>query len=135
MALDTQISDASANAAVNALLARANGGTLKIYQGAKPANANTAITDQVLLASIALGNPAFGAAAGGTAALNATAAAAAVATGPAQFFRICAADASVVLDGTIGTAGCNIDMGTVNIQQNAQVAITGYAYSITEAGQ
>ena len=134
MALNTQLSDASVNAAVNALLARASGGTLKIYQGAQPANANTAIGAQTLLATIALGNPAFGNAAGGAANLNATAAATAVTTGTAQFFRIFASDSSVVLDGSIGTAGCNINMGSVNIQAGAQVAITGYTYSIAEAG-
>ena len=134
MALNTQLSDASVNAAVNALLARANGGTLKIYQGAQPANANTAIGAQTLLATIALGNPAFGNAVGGAANLTATAAATAVATGTAQFFRIFAADSSVVLDGSIGTVGCNINMGSVNIQVGAQVAITGYTYSIAEAG-
>ena len=135
MALDTQISDAAANAAANALLALANDGTLKIYGGAKPANANTALSGQTLLSTHNLSTPAFGNAAAGTAAANAIADATAVATGAATWFRVYTAGGSAVFDGTVGTAGSNLNLNSTAIQINAKVSIASYNFSVLEAGQ
>lgn len=135
MALNTQISDAAANAACNALCALANGGSLKIYAGAQPANANTAISGQTLLATLALSATAFANAVAGAATANAITSATAVATGTAAWFRVFKSDGTtVVFDGTVGTAGCNINMNSTAIQTGATVAISSFAYSITEAG-
>jgi hypothetical protein len=140
MAKNTQIADQSANAAVAALLALANGGTLNIYDGAQPANANTAVTSQNLLATVALAATAFGAPVGGVAALNPTSPATIVKAGTAAWFRILRSagnGSTVVLDGSVGLTGggFNLEFGSVSFQLNAQVAVTGYNYSITEAGQ
>jgi hypothetical protein len=135
MALNTQISDAAANAACNALCALASGGSLKIYSGAQPANGNTAISGQTLLATLALSATAFGNAVAGAATANAITSATAVATGTAAWFRILKADGTtVVLDGTIGASGCNINMNSIAIQTGATVAVSSFTYSITEAG-
>jgi hypothetical protein len=135
MALNTQISDAAANAACNALCALANGGSLKIYSGAQPANANTVISGQTLLATLALSATAFGNAVAGVATANAITSATAVATGTAAWFRVFKSDGTtVVFDGTVGTAGCNINMNSTAIQTGATVAISSFSYSITEAG-
>jgi hypothetical protein len=105
MALNTQLSDAAANAACNTLCALANGGSLKIYSGAQPANANTAISGQPLLATLALSAAAFANAVAGAAAANATTSATAVATGTAAWFRVFKSDGTtVVFDGTVGTS-------------------------------
>jgi hypothetical protein len=135
MALNTQISDAAANAACNALCALANGGSLKIYAGAQPANANTAISGQTLLATLALSATAFGNAVAGAATANAITSATAVATGTAAWFRVFKSDGTtVIFDGTVGTSGCNINMNSTAIQTGATVAISSFSYSITEAG-
>jgi hypothetical protein len=134
MALNTQLSDASANAACNGAAALVNGGSIKIYTGAQPANANAAASG-TLLATLPLNTPAFGNAAAGTAALNASGvSAAAVATGTAGYARFCKSDGSAAWDASIGTSGCNINMNSTSIQSGATVQITSYTFSIAEAG-
>ncbi len=135
MAGNTQVSDTAANAAVNALCALANGGTLKIYAGTQPANANTAVTTQTLLASLALSATAFGTAAGGVAAANAITSAAAVATGTATWFRIFKSDGTtVVFDGNVSTSGANLNLNSTAIQSGATVAVSSLTYTLNEAG-
>lgn len=137
MAKNTQLSDASANAACNAVVARANSGSMKIYTGTQPANGNTAVGSQTLLATIALGSTAFASAVGGAATMNTTLATSIVATGTAAWFRIVASDGvTQVIDGSIGVtgSGSNIELGSTAFSTGAQVAITGYVYSIAEAG-
>jgi hypothetical protein len=136
MALDTQITDAMANAMANAGLTQCNGGTLKIYDGAKPANGDTAITGQVLLSSHALGNPAFGGAAGGVAAANPIADGTAVATGQASWCRFFTSGGAPVFDGTVGVgAGFNLNLNSIDIQVNAKVSINSYSFTVLKAGQ
>lgn len=134
MALNTQLSDAAANAACNADTALVNGGSIKIYTGAQPANANTAASG-TLLATLPLNNPAFGNAAAGAAALNAAGvSASAVAGGTAGYARFCKADGSAAWDASVGTSGCNINMNSTSVQAGATVQITSYTFSIAEAG-
>lgn len=57
----------AANAALDGLTAQLNGGSLRIYSGAEPANAGDALGAQVLLATLPLSATAFGAAVSGTA--------------------------------------------------------------------
>jgi hypothetical protein len=84
---------------------------------------------------LALSATAFANAVAGAAAANAITSATAVATGTAAWFRVLKADGTtVVFDGTIGTAGCNINMNSAAIQTGATVAISSLSYSITEAG-
>jgi len=136
MALNTQLSDAAANAAANAVCALANGGALKIYSTPQPANANTSVTSQNLLATLALSATAFGNAAAGVATSNSITSAAAVYTAAAVWFRILKSDGStVVFDGTIGTgSGFNLIMNSTAIQSGSTVAVSSLAYSIVEAG-
>ena len=59
MAMNLQISNTAANAAVAALAALANGGSIAIYTGTQPANANTGLSGNTLLAQLALSATAF----------------------------------------------------------------------------
>ena len=123
MALNLQISDAAANAAVNALVALANGGSIKIYTARSPPMPTTAITSQTLLATFILAT-AFGNAVAGVATANAISSAAAVASGTATWFRVFKSDGtSVVFDGTVGTSGCDLNMNSNVISSGATVAI------------
>jgi hypothetical protein len=90
--LNTQLSDAFANACANAGLALANGGYLKFYTGPQPANGNTAITTQTLLASLPLSATAFGNAVGGLATSNALTPATIAATGTPVWARVFKSD-------------------------------------------
>ena len=135
MALNTQMSDAAANAACAAVTALANSGSIKFYTGTQAANANTAIGAQTLLATLAMSATAFGAPAAGVATANAITSANAVASGTATWFRILKSDGTtVVFDGSVGTSGCNINMNSNVISSGASVGVTALTYSIIEAG-
>ena len=134
MANNPFLSDTAAEAAANAIGALCNGGSLNIYVASQPANANTALTGQTLLASLGMASPAFGAAtAGGNMSANAIASASALATGTAAWFRILQSDGvTVVMDGSVGTAGCDINLTTTAIVAGTNVAVTSYTYTQTE---
>lgn len=130
MALNPKLSNAAANAAADAVCVLANSGSLKIYDGTQPATADTAVSTQVLLATLTFGNPAFGAAVAGVATANAiTSDTAADATGTASWFRVLKSDGTSVLwDGSVGTSGANLNFATVSFVANAQIDVTSFTY-------
>lgn len=133
MALNPKFSDTSANAAANAIAALANGGDLKIYDGTQAVNANTAVGAQVLLATLTFNATAFGGAVAGVCTANAITSAAAVATSTATWFRALKSDhATVVFDGSIGTAGANINLNATAIVTGATVAVSALTVTATE---
>jgi hypothetical protein len=134
MALNTQISDAAANASCNAVTALCNSGRLKIYTGSQPANGNSSITG-TLLADFTLSGTAFGSASAGAAALNVPSSVTAGNTGTAGYFVILKSDNStVVLKGSVGTSSCNLNLGSTSISSGALVSITSYSFTVNEAG-
>jgi len=134
MALNAKISDAAANAAANAVVDLLNSGKLLIYSGDQPATADTAVTDQVLLAELTLGNPAFGDADGGVATAEAiTKDSSANATGTASWVRVLTSGDGKMFDGSVGTAGCNLNLNSVAIQEGAEVNVTGLTYTQPKA--
>lgn len=131
MANNVHVATAYRDSLVDTLCAALNAGTIGIYDGSQPANANVAIGAQVLLATLTFGNPAFGASASGTATANAiTQDSDADATGTATWARWRTSGAATVLDCSVGTAGCDINFNTANIQQHAIVAITSLTVGI-----
>lgn len=131
MALSPKLSNTAANAAADAVCALANSGKLRIYDGAQPATADTAITTQTLLAELTLNATAFGAASAGVATANAiTSDASADATGTASWFRVLKSDGTTVLfDGSVGTSGCNLNLNTTSIVAAAAVAVSALTYT------
>ena len=130
MALNPKISNASANAAADAVCALLNGGKLQIYDGSQPATADEAVDAQVKLAELTFGSPAFGAAADGVATAEAiTADSDADATGTAAWFRCVTSGAAKTFDGSVGTSGCNLNMNSVEIQIHAEVSVTSLTYT------
>lgn len=129
-----KISDTSANAEAAALAALLNGGFLRFYDGARPANANTAISTQNLLAELTFGNPAFSAAAAGVITANAiTSDTDANATGTATWFRCVKSDGvTVVMDGDVGTAGSDLNMNSVAFAIHAQISVSSFVHTVTE---
>jgi hypothetical protein len=133
MALNPHFSDTGANAAANALTALLNSGKLRIYDGSQPANANTAVSTQTLLAELTFNATAFGAASAGVAAANAITSATAAATGTAAWFRAVKSDGTtVVWDGSVGTSGANLNLATVAISSGATVSVSALTYTFTE---
>jgi hypothetical protein len=94
-----------------------------IYSGTQPANANTAITTQVLLVSMPIAGV-FGTDTNGTLTLGAVTPANASASGTASFFRILKSDNSVIMDGSVGLTAADLILNTVDIVASQSVDIT-----------
>ena len=101
-----------------------SGAKICIYQGTQPANANTAISTQTLLVSLAISG-AFGTDSNGTLTFSTINNGTAVATGTASFFRIVKSDGTtVVMDGSVGTSSADLVLNTTTIATNDTVAIS-----------
>lgn len=124
------ISTSGASAAVDALTALLNGGSLRLYTGTRPDTPETPLGANTLLAELHFGTPAFDDAVDGVA--SATPIAddpAAAATGICAFFRAVASDGSTaLLDGSVSAAGGGGDLllNTVNIVQDSAVSVTAF---------
>lgn len=135
MALNTQLSDTAANAAVNAVAPLLNSGKLRIYDGSQPANANTAITSQVLLAELTYNATAFSGGSAGVATANAITSGTAGNTGTAAWFRAVESNGTtVVYDGSVGTSGANLNLNTTSIVSGATVSVSSLTLTCVEAG-
>jgi hypothetical protein len=134
MANNPQLTNAAASAAADAvrvLIDVGGAGYLRIYSGTQPATADTALSGNTLLAELRFGATAFGAASNGVCTANAiTQDSSADATGTASFFRIFAGNGTtVILDGTVGTSGADINFNTVAFVLGAIIAITALTYT------
>lgn len=125
--------NAMADAAVDLLDAGAGAGVLEIRTGSQPATANDAATG-TLLATVTLGDPAFGDAASGTATGADPAAVTGVAAGDAGWFRAKDSSGATVFDGDVTVTGSGgvLQLATVTISVGLTVDIT--ALSITQPG-
>jgi hypothetical protein len=131
MALSPSLANVGANAAANAVCGLLNTGFIRIYDGTKPANADTGLAGNTLLAELRFGATAFGAAVAGVATANPiTQDSDADATGTASWFRALETDGTTaVFDGSVGTSGCDLNLPTVAIAQHAIVQITSLTYT------
>lgn len=134
MANNPKLTNLGANTAVDALAALANSGKLRIYSGSQPTDADTALGAQVLLAELTMNATAFGASSAGVATANAiTADSSADATGTAAWFRLLKSDGTTkLLDGTVGTSGCDLNINSTSIQAGAQVSVTSFTITLSK---
>jgi len=135
MPLNTQVSDPAVNGQADNLSARLNGGLLRIYDGVQPANANTVLGAQVLLAELTFNATAAPAAIGGLITFNAIASdASANATGTASWFRATNAAGTVtIMDGSVGTVTSNLILNSVSIVIGGNVAVSGFTHDVLNA--
>lgn len=129
MAADPRLTNAVASAACDAIVDAIDGGagagTIKIYTGTIPTDADTAVGAQTLLATLTFSDPAFGAASNGVATASAiTSDSSADATGTAAWARIATSAGTTVMDCTVGTSGDDINFNTVSFVSGATVSIT-----------
>jgi hypothetical protein len=127
MALATRLSNRTAIAMCDAWADQfdldAAAGYSEIYDGAQPADPDTAITTQVLLGTVTYGATAFGAAVDDTPGAIATSIGTPTGTGVANgtptWFRSYDGGGGVVSDGTAGTAGTDmiLDSATIAVGQ------------------
>lgn len=108
-------------------------GLLRIYEGTAPADVNTAITSQTLLAELTCNSTFAPSASNGVLTLNAiTQDSSANATGTASFFRITTSGGTAVIQGTVTATGGGGDLtlNTVSLSSGAAVSVTSFV--ITE---
>lgn len=131
MALNPKRSNAAVNAAADALTTLLNNGYLRIYDGAQPATADTAVSSQTLLAELRFNATAFGAASAGVATANAfTSDASANNTGTASWFRALKSDGTtVVFDGSVGTTSADLVVNSTGISTGAEVSVSSFTYT------
>jgi hypothetical protein len=100
-------------------------GLLRIYSGTPPANADTALSGNTLLAELALSSAfAAGAASGVLTASAITSDTSADNTGTASFFRLVTSGGTAKVQGTVGTSGQDLNLNTVSIVAAATVAVS-----------
>jgi len=130
--IDRRMSYAAVNAEADALAILANTGYIRIYDGTRPTNADTAVGAQVLLAELRFGETAFGAAVNGVLTANAiTADSSANAGGTASWARILKSDGTTALwDDEVGTATSNIILNSVTIGLGANVSISALTHTV-----
>ena len=133
MALTLTLANAVSQAMLTAIKTAIDAGTaaiIEIYEGAQPADADTAIGAQTKLATLTMNATAFGAVSDNNPGAVMTAAAitddsSADNTGAAQFFRLLTqAGGTSILDGSVSTAGADMNFNTVAFSAGSTVSIT-----------
>lgn len=107
------------------------GGTLRIYDGTRPTDADTAIGSQVLLVSFTLPNPA-GTVTSGVFTASAISAAMVGTAGTASWARVVDSSAATIFDADVGvtSSGSVIEIDNVTLAQGANCTVT--AFVLTE---
>jgi hypothetical protein len=141
MAADFVITNAVAQSMLNAFTTATDAGTaavINIYSGTVPADADTALGAQVLLAQLTMSGTSFPAATdlnpGARITANAiTSDSSADATGTAAFFRILTqSGGTVTAQGTVGTASADLILNTTSITSGSTVSITAATVTLPE---
>jgi hypothetical protein len=130
------LSAAAAKAGLDAQFDLANSGSMRVYSGTAPTDAKTGLSGNTLLAQLAMGSTAFGAAAGTTTitkTANAiTADTDADATGTATFFRLYKSDGTtVVCQGTVSASGGGGDaiINSTSVVQHTTVSCSSMVFT------
>lgn len=133
MAADPRLTNAMASAAADAVvdsIDSGGAGTIAIYNGTIPTDADTAVGGQTLLATLTFNATAFGAAANGVATANAIVDdSSADATGTATWARWRSGGGTTILDCTVGTSGEDINFNTNSFVAGAVISITSLTYT------
>lgn len=134
MAKNLKLSNEAVNAEADAFARLLDNGYLRIYDGAQPANANTAVGAQVLLAELRFANPSAPAAVAGVLTFSPlTPDTAANAAGNATWYRRLKSDGvTPVDDGSVGLVGStsDLELDAVAISQNADVVVDSWSHTV-----
>lgn len=132
MALNPKTSVASRNLALNAAFDVLNGGFLRLYDGVQPADADTALSGNTLLAELGLNATFAPAASSATKTANAiTDDSSANATGTCTWASLVTSGGTRVHDMSAGTASANLILNTTSIVALARVSCSSLV--ITQA--
>lgn len=119
------------NEMLDALTDNAASGILRIYDGTRPTDSDTAISSNNVLAELVMGSTAFGTASGGVLTANAvTSDSSANATGTASWARLWQSNGTTPLaDFSVGTSGAEVTINTVSIVAAAVVSCSAFTIS------
>lgn len=133
MSLSPRLSESAANAAADAVCTKADGGLLRIYDGAQPLTPDAPVIGQVLIAECRIGG--FTKAKGGVSVCRAIEAGRVRARGPATWFRVLDAAGQVALwDGSAGVAGTNLVLSSAAFDlEHGDVFVSVDALSYAQA--
>lgn len=125
MASNLKISSEAANAACDAVAALLDDGYIRIYDGSQPTSADTAVGSQNLLAELRFDSTAFSGAVDGVAAARTIVGEdSALYASTATWFRALKSDgSSEVLDGSVGTSNCDLNLSSTSIQVGVLVSV------------
>ena len=125
MASNLKYSNGTRDAQQTGLITYAGSGSIiRLYDGTQPTNANTAISTQTLIVSLVVSGS-FGTDSNGSITLGTVTNGTAVASSTATFFRIVKSDGTtVVMDGSVGTSGADMNLNSTVISSGQTVAIT-----------
>jgi hypothetical protein len=135
MSKNTQLSNATVNGQAADLASRLDNGYCRIYDGSQPANADTAVSTQTLLAELRFAATAESDITAGVITFDAmTADSSANATGTASWYRALSSDGTtVVMDGSVATSNANMVLNSTAIQSGAQVSVTSFTHTVAKA--
>jgi hypothetical protein len=135
MASNLKFSAALKNAQQNAITSTLGASAvLNLYSGTQPASPDTAVSSQVLLATLACNATFAPAASGGVLTLNSiangTGTAGAGAGTAATWYRLTTSGGTAHIDGTVGTSSADLILtGSTSIATGQTVSVTGATYT------
>ena len=130
MALNTQLANATVSAQAETLNTLCAGGTITIYNGTQPANADTAITTQTAGLILTMGSPAFSVT-NGTMTAKASTAGTATASITPTWARIKTSGGATIMDVSAGQSGCNLTIG--DIANGASVTCSSFVHTVKKS--
>jgi hypothetical protein len=133
MALNLKLADALVNAQAAAMNALFNGGKLQLYDGAQAANADTAIGAQNKLVEWTLPTPCWGSPTAGVVSAEAITDVVAIDDGDATWFRVVSSGGTKLMDGSVGTSLCNLNLDTITIVTGVTQHVTSWTHTIPKA--
>jgi hypothetical protein len=136
MASNLKFTTAVRNAMLDAITTQAGASALlRIYSGTQPTDANTALSGNTLLAELTCNATFAPSASGGQLTLNSISSdTSADATGTASFFRLVKSNGTtVIMDGTVGTSGCDLNINSTAISSGAAVSVTSAVFTAGNA--
>lgn len=132
MASNVRFTTATLNGFLDTLNTRLGAGALlRFYSGTKPANADTALSGNTLLAELALSASPFAAAASRSVSVNTvTNDTSADATGTCTWATFVTSGGTRVIDVEVGTSASDINVNTVSFVAGAQVSVTSFSITL-----
>ena len=109
------------------------GATLTLYSGVQPASPDVAISTQVALAALVCDTPFAATTTTATltmSAISSTTGLAAAGTGTTvTWYRIASSAGVGIIDGTVGTGGCDLNMPNTSIASGQPVTVSSSTYT------